>query len=284
MHYYRELFPDQRRGIPEAVAIIATMNQYDAFSHATLVQKRAAASSMGFITQDKDGQEDIDLGLEEKEHDGEQSDVIQDFESGTIHKLPAGHDIKQFSATQGGDDFISFTDRLEDQLAMGYGFYKQGWKGDTANINYSAARFGDQAQRKMFKTVQQNLKEQVFEVIYERWLAWAILNETIQVKMTNIPSILRQTIWTYPKWESIDPLKDTQKDQLDVDNGFKSASDVIISRGEDPELVFAQIEQERSRYVPKHANQIDIAKAPAEVTAGAQVEVAEINSDSSTDK
>ncbi|HBX8072903.1 TPA: phage portal protein [Klebsiella pneumoniae] len=284
IHYYRELFPDQRRGIPEAVAIIATMNQYDAFSHATLVQKRAAASSMGFITQDKDGQEDIDLGLEEKEHDGEQPDVIQDFESGTIHKLPAGHDIKQFSATQGGDDFISFTDRLEDQLAMGYGFYKQGWKGDTANINYSAARFGDQAQRKMFKTVQQNLKEQVFEVIYERWLAWAILNETIQVKMTNIPSILRQTIWTYPKWESIDPLKDTQKDQLDVDNGFKSASDVIISRGEDPELVFAQIEQERSRYVPKHANQIDIAKAPAEVTAGAQVEVAEINSDSSTDK
>lgn len=280
IHYYRELFVDQRRGIPEAVAIIGTMNQYDAFTNATLVQKRAAASSMGFITQDKDGQESLDLGLDEnEEYSGEQPDIIQEFESGTIHKLPAGHDIKQFTSTQGGDDFLSFTDRLEDQLAMGYGFYKQGWKGDTANINYSAARFGDQAQRKMFKTVQYNLKEQVFEQIYERWLQWSILNETLKIKMTAIPSIMRQTMWTYPKWESIDPIKDTQKDQMDVDNGFKSASDVILARGEDPELVFAQIEQERNRYVPKQAQKVEQAQAAAELTSSAQVEVAEINSE-----
>ncbi|BEC01777.1 phage portal protein [Escherichia coli] len=282
IHYYRELFPDQRRGIPEAIANIDTMNQYNQFAFATLVQKRAAASSMGFIVQDKDGQESLDLGIDEDESENiEQPEIIQEFEAGTIHKLPAGHDIKQFSSTQGGDDFLSFTDRLEDHLAMGYGFYKQGWKGDTSNINYSAARFGDQAQRVMFKSVQRNLKEQVFEVIFEKWLAWSIMNEKIVLKMTSIPSVLNQIVWTYPKWESIDPIKDAQKDQIDVDNGFKSASDVIISRGEDPEIVFAQIEQEKSRYIPKHSQSVAIAAAPAELAANAQVEVAEINSDNS---
>ncbi|MDF3686216.1 hypothetical protein P3S40_26190, partial [Enterobacter hormaechei] len=78
---------------------------------------------------------------------------------------------------------------------------------------------------------------------------------------------------------SIDPLKDTQKDVMDVENGFKSAADVIISRSEDPESVFSQIEQERTRYVPKYDNQIKVASAPAELGGEAQIEVAEINSD-----
>lgn len=282
IHYYRELFPDQRRGIPECVANIDVMNQYDAFTKATLIQKRAAASSMGFITQDKDGQDNIEI---DSDNEGieESPDVIQNFESGTIHKLPAGYDIKQFSSTQGGDDFMNFTNRLEDLLAMGYGFYKQGWKGDTANINYSAARFGDLAQRVMFKSVQRNIKEQVFDVIFERWLQWSIIRETVNLKMTTIPSDLRQTVWTYPQWQSIDPIKDTQKDIFDVENGFKSASDIIIARGEDPDIVFAQVEQERTRYVPKYDNQIKVAAAPAALTADAQVEVAEINSDNSVE-
>ncbi|MGR7442697.1 phage portal protein [Klebsiella aerogenes] len=279
IHYYRELFPDQRRGIPEVVANIDTMNQYNQFAFATLVQKRAAASSMGFVIQDKDGQESLDLGIDEDGEEQERPDIIQEFEAGTIHQLPAGHDIKQFTSTQGGDDFVSFTDRLEDHLAMGYGFYKQGWKGDTSNINYSAARFGDQAQRIMFKSVQRNLKEQVFEVIFEKWLSWAILNEKLELKMTMISSVMNQIVWTFPKWESIDPIKDAQKDELDVDNGFKSASDIIIARGDDPEIVFAQIEQERNRYIPKHAQAVSVASAPADLAANAQVEVAEIQSE-----
>lgn len=112
IHYYRELFPDQRRGIPEAVANIDTMNQYHQFAFATLVQKRAAASSMGFITQDKDGQENIDLNADDETDDYQEPEIIQELEAGTIHQLPAGHDIKQFTSTQGGDDFLSFTDRL----------------------------------------------------------------------------------------------------------------------------------------------------------------------------
>ncbi|EFH5737127.1 phage portal protein [Escherichia coli] len=280
IHYYRELFPDQRRGIPEAVANIATMNQYDEFTFSTLVQKRAAASSMGFITQEKDGNPTVDL---ENMNDDEYQtpDVIQEFEAGTINMLPAGHDIKQFTSTQGGDDFVNFTSRLEDHLAMGYGFYKQGWKGDTSNINYSAARFGDQAQRVMFKSVQRNLKEQVFEVIYERWLSWMIIQDKLPLKMGALISVLRQTVWTYPKFPSIDPIKDAQKDVLDVENGFRSANDIIIERGEDPDLILSQIEQEKTRYVPKYHNQVAVASAAAQVTADATVEVAEINSSTS---
>lgn len=264
IHYFVEQFVDQKRGIPEFVANIKTLIQYDAYTHSTLVQKRAAASSMGFITQDKDSATPIDLGLDgDSEEREEGPDIIQEFEAGTIHKLPAGYDVKQFTSTQGGDDYDTFTDKMEGQLAMGFGFYKQAWLGDTAGVNYSSARFGDMSQRTLFKSVQRTLQEVVLEVIYERWLAWAILTDKIEIPMTKIHDVVIQTTWTSPKWESIDPGKDTDNDIKLIDAGIKPRSDVILDRGQDPESIFAQVEAEKDLFVPKQSNKVEVAEAPA---------------------
>lgn len=263
IHYYSEMFVGQLRGIPEFVANISTLIQYDAYSKATLVQKRAAASSMGFITQDKDSATPMDLGLDGEEDDQyEPPEIIQEFEAGTIHKLPAGMDVKQFTTTQGGDGFDTFSSKLEGQMAMGFGFYKQGWLGDTAGVNYSSARFGDMAQRQLFRSIQRTLQEVVLEVIYERWLAWAILTDKLDIPMTKVHEIVNSTTWTVPKYESVDPQKDVNTEIAKVESGFKSRSDVILESGQDPQSVFAQIDSEKNLYVPKQANKVEVAQAP----------------------
>ncbi|WP_082040852.1 phage portal protein [Pantoea sp. MBLJ3] len=268
IHYYREYFIGQQRGIPESSAIINTLIQYDGFTNYTLVQKKAAASSMGFITQDKDSQEQIDIMAMESEDEIPQ-DVVQTLEAGIIQQLPPGMDIKQFTSTQGGDDYYNFTNRLEEQISMGYGFFMQGYRGDTSNINYSSARFGDQAQRVMFKNIQRTMQEKVLERLFERWLQNAILSGEIDIPMTAIGSVLRNTQWSYPKWDSIDPKKDTETEILKIDNGLKPRSDTILEFGQEPETVFAQIQSEKDFYVPKMAHQLEVAKAPAEASATA---------------
>jgi lambda family phage portal protein len=273
IHYYLEKIPGQQRGISELTAVMATTVQYDEFIKAAIVQKRQAASSMGFITQDKETQADVDLGLGHDHSDGDidhEVDVIQEIEAGTLQKLPAGSDIKQFTATQGADDAASFSDLLDGNLSMGLNFYKQGYKGDTAGVNYSSARFGAMNERGNFKNIQSTLQEVVLMPLFEKWLTYMIMTEQFDFKMTAVQSIMASITWTFPRRESIDPLKDTDNDIRLVENGFKSASQVILERGDDPEKVFAEVESEKGRFVPKQVNKVEVAEAPALVAAETQ--------------
>lgn len=265
IHYYLEKFPGQQRGITELTAVMETVIHYGEFIKYAIVQKRQAASSAGFIVQDKDSKQDIDLGLD-GDHDHEEyeePEIIQEIEAGMLQKLPAGHDIKQFTATQGADNADSFSDLLDGHLAMGMNFYKQGYKGDTAGVNYSSARFGAMNEKGNFKNVQSTLQEVVLLPLFEKWITFMIRTEKFEFKMTAIPSIVSSTAWTFPRRESIDPVKDTENDVKLVDNGFKSAAQIILERGDDPEQVFAEVESEKERFVPKQAAKVEVAEAPA---------------------
>lgn len=263
IHYYRKFFPNQMRGIPEATSALTTLIQYEAFKTYTLVQKKAAASTMGFITEDKDSQEQLDLNNLNGDDEEEPEEIVQELQAGVIQKLPQGHDIKQLTSTQGGDDFISFTNRLENHIAMGFGFFEQGYRGDTSSINYSSARFGDQSQRVMFSNVQRLMQERVLDVIYERWLQSAVLNDEIPISMTMVSFVLNNTDWSYPRWDSIDPKKEIETDVLKIENGLVSRKSVISSYGEDPSVVMAEVESEKDLHVPKQQAKIEVAKAPA---------------------
>lgn len=274
IHYYIEKFPGQERGITELTAIMETTVHYGEFLKYAIVQKRQSASSAGFIIQDKDSKQDIELGLNDDEHDNEYEtpEIVQEIEAGMLQKLPAGHDIRQFTATQGADDAASFANLLDGHLAMGLNFYLQGWKGDTAGVNYSSARFGDQAQKGNFKNVQSTIQEVVLLPIFEKWIAFMIRTDQFDFKMGAISGIVSSTAWTFPRRESIDPVKDTQNDVLLIDNGIKSASQIVLERGDDPEQVFAEVDSEKDRYVPKQASKIEVAEAPAIASAEAYSE------------
>ncbi|TEW83371.1 phage portal protein [Serratia marcescens] len=275
IHYYIEKFVGQERGISELTSIMETTIQYGEFLKYAIVQKRQSASSAGFIIQDKESKQDIELGLGLDDDDHDEyvpPEIVQEIEAGMLQKLPAGHDVKQFVATQGADDAASFANLLDGHLAMGLNFYLQGWKGDTSGINYSSARFGDQVQKGSFRNVQSTLQEVVLLPIYEKWITYMIRTEQFDFKMGAIDGIVSSTAWTFPRRESIDPVKDTQNDVMLIDNGIKSASQVILERGDDPEQVFAEVNAEKDRYVPKHSNKIEVAQAPAIAAAETESE------------
>ena len=271
-HYFIPTVPGQRRGISEFAPVVKELVQLDSFTFSTLVQKRMASNSMGFITQDKETSDAIDIELDEEAEEGyEPPDILQEFEAGTMHQLAAGQDIKQITATQGADDYATFNSAMESKIAMGFGFFKQGYLGDTSNINYSSARFGDAQQRNMIKSLQSTLRETVLEPLFERWLEWNFMNDKLVKNERQIEYIAINTDWLAPKWESIDPMKDMDYESKAVENGFKTRRDAIIRLGgDDADATFAGIESEKDLHVPKQQHQLDVAKAPAEVANDAQ--------------
>lgn len=273
-HYFKPNVPGQRRGISEFAPVIKELNQLDEFTFSTIVQKRMASNSMGFITTDANGHDSIDIEMDDEADDVYQEpDIIQEFEAGTMHQLAAGQDIKQITATQGADDYVAFNSAMESKIAMGFGFFKQGFLGDTSSINYSSARFGDAQQRNMIKSTQSTLRESVLEPLYERWLEWMYMQGKLVKSDRMVEFIAVNTDWIYPKSESIDPMKDLDIEIKAVEAGMRTRRDAITRLGgDDVDATFAGIEAEQGLRVPKNEQQLAAVSAPAEIAAGVSEE------------
>ncbi|WHG78077.1 phage portal protein [Escherichia coli] len=243
-HYYQPLAAESLRGVTDFLPVIKDIAHQDAFRETAIVQKRIAASSMGFIERPKDSGDDFDTGEDDEQYQA--PEVVQDFAPGTIQELPEGATIKSIQATQSGDDFNSFNDAMFTSVSMGLGVFKQGLTGDCSQINYSAARFGELLQRNRVKSLQNKLIETVVLPIFEAYLRHYSARGIVPIRITAIPHIIDNTTIIRPRFESVDVIKDVNADIALIDKGLKSRTAVILERGDDPEKVFSEIQAEKS--------------------------------------
>ncbi|ECH6085788.1 phage portal protein [Salmonella enterica] len=243
-HYYIPATAEALRGVTDFLPVIKDIAHMDAFRETAIIQKRIAASSMGFIERPKEDNNEFDTGEDETHY--QPPTMVTDFEPGTIQELEAGATIKSIQATQGGDDFDKFNEAMLTSISMGLCSFKQGLTGDTSQINYSSARFGSLSERNRFKGIQNRLIDIVVMPLFEAFLQHAVLHSLVTVRMTQIDNIILNTTVIRPKYESVDPVKDINAEIMLIDKGLKSRSAVILERGDDPEKVFSEIEAEKS--------------------------------------
>ncbi|EGN6907545.1 phage portal protein [Salmonella enterica] len=243
LHYYIPATAEALRGVTDFLPVIKDIAHADAFRETAIIQKRIAASSMGFIERPKAEGNDFDTGEDEDNY--QPPSVVTDFEPGTIQELEAGATIKSIQATQGGDDFDKFNEAMLTAISMGLSSYKTALTGDTANVNYSAARFGALMERNRFKGNQDRLIDIVVMPLFEAFLNHAVLHSLVNIRMTQIDNIILNTTVIRPKYESVDPIKDINAEVMLIEKGLKSRSAVIMERGEDPVQVFKEIEAEK---------------------------------------
>ncbi|ECJ9972701.1 phage portal protein [Salmonella enterica] len=243
LHYYIPATAEALRGVTDFLPVIKDIAHMDAFRETAIIQKRIAASSMGFIERPKAEGNDFDTGEDEDNY--QPPSVVTDFEPGTIQELEAGATIKSIQATQGGDDFDKFNEAMLTAISMGLSSYKTALTGDTSNVNYSAARFGALMERNRFKGNQDRLIDIVVMPLFEAFLNHAVLHSLVNIRMTQIDNIILNTTVIRPKYESVDPIKDINAEVMLIEKGLKSRSAVIMERGEDPVQVFKEIEAEK---------------------------------------
>ncbi|EDA3265515.1 phage portal protein [Salmonella enterica subsp. enterica serovar Bovismorbificans] len=262
LHYYIPATSGAIRGCTDFVPVIKDIAHYDAWRETSLILKRVAASSMGFLERPKEENDSFDVDDEEG-NNWQAPDIITDFSPGTINELPPGYQIKSIQSNQSGDDFSKFSESVMTSIGMGLSVYTTALTGDTSNVNYSAARFGDNVQKLRFKAHQDRIIDTVILPLFEAFLTHAVLNSRINVRLTQIEDIILNTVVIRPKQESVDPIKDINAEVAMISAGLKSKSSVIMAMGSDPVQVFKEIEAEKSTLNTSEASDAEKDK-PAE--------------------
>jgi capsid protein len=133
---------------------------------------------------------------------------------------------------------IDLTKHLLRSIAAGCGL--PAWKvsADLSDVNFSSARMGDFAWRRRAGALQKLIEGQFLNPAFRRFVALEVGAGRLAVSLDN----LDDPSWIWPAPAQIDPLAETQADQLAVQAGFVSRQSVISKLGRDPEEVQNEIE------------------------------------------
>ncbi|CAI1685655.1 phage portal protein [Serratia liquefaciens] len=240
IHYYVLEFPGMERGLPDLFAGTKVLNELNQYYEATLVSKRVSASTMAFITNTNN--DDIDLS------EGADTPIYTQYlEAGMISELQAGQDIKTVTPQAGVDRIGEFTDNILTLVSMSLGVTKQNLTGDTSGASFSASKLSDKLQQSAMKTRSNVLISRVLKRIYSVWLANEMINNNrLNLSFADFDDLVSAR-YILPKSVSIDPVRDAQEQQMYLDMGVKSKSQVIHEMGQDPATVFAEITLEKEK-------------------------------------
>lgn len=238
LHYFiPEFAGGQERGFPDCIAVMKTLEDFNSYNEAAVLQKKIASSAMGFITNSDNTQDELLDG------ETEQREYVEHFEPGSIKELAPGQQIQTLNPQAGTDKITEFSDAVLTTISTGLSVPKSMLTGDTQNASFSAAKMADRISREGFKTRSNLLISKVLKPIYREFIKRIMVSELKELSFTNFENIANSTFITV-KQVSLDPNKDAQYEQVLLAMGVKSKSQIIRDLGMEPQHVFEELKRE----------------------------------------
>jgi capsid protein len=158
---------------------------------------------------------------------------------GTFDTVPSGYDFRQYDSPWPN---IDSTEYVKSQVrgwsaAQGASYVSIG--NDLADVNYSSARVGILDEREHYKELQSRLISWLHEDVFETVLPY-LAAATPGLQVSRLPDYLAAATWQARRWQGIDPVKESQADETNLQNGLTSRSRIIMARGEDPDEIAAE--------------------------------------------
>jgi lambda family phage portal protein len=249
LHVFKPLRAGQIRGRPWLTASMIKLHDLDQYDDAELARKKGAAMFMAFLVRglDADPAADIPVDAIQAMNDAGLADLT--MEPSVIQELPPGLDVKFNQPADVGPNYEPFQFRTITQALAATGMPYHSVTGDTSKANYSSLRSAQLEPRRRIEQFQnETLIFQLCRPVGRAWLPAAILSGAVSLPgFARDPEPYLDILWQTPRWDYVDPLKDAQAEELEVDNGFRSRSSVIRSKGLEPEAVDAEIAADRAR-------------------------------------
>lgn len=225
----------QVRGVPWGTPVMRTLRDLDDWTQAELVRKKTEACVVGIVL----GADETDQGIAPSVVDSDGNRVEQ-FEPGLIAYARGGKDIKfNQPATTAG-----VTEWLRAQLhivAAGFRMPYELLTGDLSQVNYSSIRAGLVEFRRLIDAVQWQIIIPMFcQPVWEWFVqtAWAA---------GQLPQPVIAVKWSPPRFEAVDPLKDSMADLMAMRSGTMTLAQAIARQGHNPDAVLAEIALMNSR-------------------------------------
>ncbi len=241
VHLYDPKRISQTRGLPQLESAVAGLNMMQGYEEAEVVAARASSAKMGFILPEE--------GAGGYQGSGEatltETEIVESLQPGTIEILGKGDKFEGFDPQHPTTAFAPFLKHLLRRFAGatgGAGY--PSLANDLERVNLSSLRSARLEERDFWKRDQQHIVDKVLENVYPDWLAQAFL----------VPGLLELPVldsarffarsWQGRRWEWIDPLKQAQGNEIELDNLTTSLTEILADKGRTPRELFEEIAAE----------------------------------------
>ena len=235
IHLFRVDRPGQHRGVPWLAPAMIALRDLGDYARAQIVRQKIAACFVGFMY-------DTEASLTQPtDSAGNTIQLTDKFEPGSWQKLPPGKDIKFGMPPTVGNDFSPYMKLGYQGVAASLGISYETLTGDLSQVNFSSGRMGWIEMHRNIESWRWALFIPGFcERVFEWW-------EEAQFIAGNINSDKNELIWTAPRREMIDPVKEGQAMKDAIRSGLTSLSDSLRQLGYDPEQHLKEMAEDNKR-------------------------------------
>ena len=229
LHIYEKERPGQIRGVTSFAAVMTKMKDLDDYDDAELWRKKIESCFAAFVIQNS-GSEGPVLGsiasTGPTDPANPQPGRVEAFRPGMIEYLKPGEDVR-FGNPASDANYPNYTRVQLHAVAAGLGITYEQLTGDLSQVNFSSLRAGLVEFRRTIETLRWQVFIPQFCIpVWKRFIDRAYIAGLISKADYN-------AIWTPPKFEMIDPLKDAQADMLMLRTGTMTLREAVNNQGYD---------------------------------------------------
>ena len=213
--------PGQTRGVPWLASAMQRMHHLDGWEQASVVRARASSALMGFIQSPEGSPVQATRSRRNSERFGLAIDTctgetvtIPDMDSPMASMSrssghSSGHSVRvSAAATKSGNDY--------------------------SQSNYSSSRLALLQDRDNWRSIQQMMKDQFYQPIYDAWLEMAVLSGALNLPTYETePERYEAVRWVCRGYHYVDPQKEIAAQKAAVRSGFKTLADCVAENGGD---------------------------------------------------
>lgn len=221
IHVYRQDRPGQSSGYPWGAPVMTKLRDLADWQDNKLYRAKIAACFTAFVY------DTYPSGATE-----ENGDLITQLEPGNIEYLTGGKQVAFADPPSAGGEESYVADELR-AIAAGFGISYEALSGNLSGVNFSSGRMGWLEFQRNIDSWRWNM---LIPIACEGVAEW--FQEQVYLVYDIEPSAV---VWTPPRREMIDPIKELKALKDAVRSGFMSLSEVIRSIGYDPMETLTQL-------------------------------------------
>lgn len=249
LHVFRRRRPGQNRGVPQLVPTLIKMKTVGDYDDAVVERAKLQNLYAGFITRPEPplGTEGIDpLTGQTIQYDQAGNPMVA-LEPGAMVELAPGEHVEFSNPPATGVGYDDFSRQQGLSIASGNGVPYELLTGDIREISDRTLRVVIQQYRRRVEHDQwQVIIEMLCTPVWNRFVETAAMAGLIPVTQV---AEAKKVAWAPQAWAYIHPVQDVQAKALEIETGITSRSEVISSRGYDPEAVDAERAAEQQREI-----------------------------------
>ena len=218
--------PGQTRGVPWLASAMQRMHHLDGWEQASVVRARASSALMGFI-QSPEGELDPGGEIFDEQR-------VTGFEPGQFKYLQPGETVTIPDMDSPTGEYEPFLRAQLRALGAGVGCSYEVLSNDYSQSNYSSSRLALLQDRDNWRSIQQMMKDQFYQPIFDAWLEMAVLSNALNLPTYETePERYEAVRWVCRGYHYVDPQKEIAAQKAAVRSGFKTLADCVAENGGD---------------------------------------------------